>query len=226
MTKARDDKADIWKRVAQAHFTDHLELIDQSEKLAAFVAGLSAALPADLSPGAAAQYSARLDLFVFEILVEDWSFSRRRGVAKEMEQLRDRLAAAASPPPSPTRKKAGDAAGDAFAQAFLNDAEGSQEALAWLKDSGATHTLGEMASTAVSVRLVNAFYRAGAVKVWAVAIDRYPNGMENTGKLVIELPGEEALRAQVLQMASRKTEARGFGEIGDEGQRYVFLMLD
>ncbi len=115
---------------------------------------------------------------------------------------------------------------DAFAQKFLAADEHPQEALSWLKAGGDKHTLGELASTSSSIRMVNTFYRAGAAKVWAVDIDNYPNGIGNTGKLVIELPIDPPLRSQVVALASRKSYAKGFGEIDDEGQHYVFLMLD
>ncbi|MFL6519665.1 MAG: hypothetical protein ACJ8NS_05545 [Chthoniobacterales bacterium] len=115
---------------------------------------------------------------------------------------------------------------DSFVRMFFGDDETRAEALSWLKAGGDKHTLGELASTSVSVRLVNAVYRAGATKVWAVEIDRYPDGRENTGKIVIELPDEPRLRSQVLAWASRKSRAKGFGEIYDEKQHYVFLMLD
>ncbi|MEY2562273.1 MAG: hypothetical protein QOH88_466 [Verrucomicrobiota bacterium] len=115
---------------------------------------------------------------------------------------------------------------DSLVRMFFADDQYREEALSWLKAGGDRHTLGELASSSASVRLVNAVYRAGATKVWAVDIDRYPDGSENTGKIVIELPGEPRLRSQVLAWASRKSKAKGFGEIDDEKQHYVFLMLD
>ena len=128
------------------------------------------------------------------------------------------------PPPKPVSRDV--AFADAFAQKFLAADEHPREALSWLKAGGDRHTLGELASTSTSIRLVNTIYRAGATKVWAVEIDSYPNGSENTGKLVIELPCQPLLRSQVLAWASRKSKAKGFDEINDEGQHYVFLMLD
>jgi hypothetical protein len=129
------------------------------------------------------------------------------------------------PPPKPVSKEV--AFADTFAQDFLAPDEHPQEALSWLKAGGDKHTLGELASTSSSIRLVNTIYRAGASKVWAVEIDTYPNGSENTGKLVIELPSQPPLRSQVLAWASRKAKAQGFDEIiNDEGQHYVFVMLD
>ena len=128
------------------------------------------------------------------------------------------------PPPKPVSKEV--AFADAFAQKFLAADQHPQDALSWLRAGGDSHTLGELASTSSSIRLVNTIYRAGATKVWAVEIDTYPNGIENTGKLVIELPSQPLLRSQVLAWASRKSKARGFDEINDEGQHYVFLMLD
>ena len=87
---------------------------------------------------------------------------------------------------------------------FLSEDDPPQEASAWLK-AGAGHcTLGELATTSSSLRLVKAVYKAGAVKVWAVAIDRYPDGSENTGKLVIELPHDHEARMSILKWVSRK----------------------
>ncbi|MDR3401246.1 MAG: hypothetical protein P4L99_02015 [Chthoniobacter sp.] len=210
----------------QRRFPQYAQILVECEKPGDFLHRLAAALPPDLSPRVAGIYSLQLDSFVYEMLSHDLRFVSRPGVDAGIQALRDRLSEATSPPPTPAQMAAAVARVDAFSQSLLSDSESAQEALDWLRAGGKRCTLGEMASTAVSVRLVNTVYRAGAVKVWAVEIDRSPNGRENTGRLVIELPQEASARAQVLKWASRKSSAQGFGGIEDGGQRYVFVMLD
>jgi hypothetical protein len=215
-----------WKPPARNRFPDYSQLIELSAKPADFLTSFAAVLPTDSSPDAAFRHTMALDGFLFEMLCIDPRFCMRRGVVKGIRQLRERLEDLTSSKPSPAQTAGDVAAADAFAQAFLADDEHPQEALSWLRAGGDKHTLGESASTSGSIRLLNAVYRAGATKVWAVQIDSYPDGSKNTGKLVIELPQEPALRRQVFEWASRKSKAKGFGGITDEGQHYVFLMLD
>jgi hypothetical protein len=115
---------------------------------------------------------------------------------------------------------------DEFVQQFIGAPE-TKEALDWL--GGATRkkprTLGEDETTADSIQLVEELYAAGAVEVLAVEIVRYDEG-ENSGKLVIELPQTAQDREMVLDIAGKIAESGGFDRETDDGQRYVFLMLD
>ncbi len=216
-----------WKIAARKRFPDQTDLIEQSNKPADFFASLAAALPADTPPDVALRHTRGLDRLLLDILVIDPRFFMRRGVGKAVRDLRERLTDLAYVKPPPAQVARAVAFADEFAQSFLADDKRTREALSWLKGSGGKHTLGELASTAVSVRLVNTIYRAGATTVWAVKINMSPDGMENTGKLVIELPREAAARRQVLEWARRRSKGQGFDEeVTDEGQHYVFVMLD
>ncbi len=74
-------------------------------------------------------------------------------------------------------------------------------------------------------QLVEELYAAGAVEVLAVEIDRYEEG-ENSGKLVIELSQIAQDREMVLDIAGKIAESQGFDRVTDDGQKYVFVMLD
>ncbi len=63
-------------------------------------------------------------------------------------------------------------------------------------------------------------------QVFAVEIEKYPGGMENTGKLVIELPVDPAARTSVFDWAAAIARESGFDGDIDVGQRYLFVMLD
>ena len=115
---------------------------------------------------------------------------------------------------------------DEFVERFLG-LPNTKEALGWLEGSTRKkpHTLGEDESTANAIQLVEEIYAAGAVQVLAVEIDSYDEG-ENTGKLVIELPANAQDREMVLGIAGKIAESQGFDPEPDNGQRYVFVMLD
>lgn len=116
---------------------------------------------------------------------------------------------------------------DEFVQRFL-DAPDTREALGWLKEdqTGMQRTLGEGLPAKESIQFVQAFYDAGAQQVLAVKIDDYGHGMENTGKIVIQLPDAPDQRAALLAKAGEIAQSQGFDAEPDNGQRYVFLMLD
>jgi hypothetical protein len=111
----------------------------------------------------------------------------------------------------------------------LISAPNAKEAREWL-ESGRKRgfTLGVLDSTEASLALVEKAYASGAVQVTAVEIDDYPDmgGLQNTGKLVIELPDVPSKRAKVLAWASKIVEKQGFDALSDTGERYVFVMLD
>jgi hypothetical protein len=115
---------------------------------------------------------------------------------------------------------------DDFVNRFL-DSPDTAEALAWL--AGATRkkprTLGEDETTVGSIELVEELYAAEARQVLVVEIDRYDEG-ENTGKLVIELPDNAQDREMLFGIAGKIAEAQGFDAEPDNGQKYLFVMLD
>lgn len=105
-------------------------------------------------------------------------------------------------------------------------APGSREVLEWLQEGPATRTLGELATREASIELVKEVYDLGASKVMAVKIDRYPDGQENTGKLVICLPKEKVARKKLFAWAAEKAEKQGYDPEPDAGQKHLFVMLD
>jgi hypothetical protein len=81
---------------------------------------------------------------------------------------------------------------------LLNDPE-SKEVLAWLQSGPPdSRTLGELPTTAASVALAREVYALGAERVTAVRIDTYPDGEQNTGKLVITLPNDSPARKRIF----------------------------
>ncbi|MEZ6047047.1 MAG: hypothetical protein R3C11_15985 [Planctomycetaceae bacterium] len=116
---------------------------------------------------------------------------------------------------------------DKFVDRFLGQ-ENTEEALSWLKAGLDTdsHLLSEGWPTQESIDFIQRFYDAGAVEVLAVDIDQYEDGMENTGKLVIKLPEDPAKREAVLGLGGEIAMRNGFSQEPDQGQTYLFLMLD
>ncbi len=72
-----------------------------------------------------------------------------------------------------------------------------------------------------SVRLIEKIYRLGAKKAYGVEID-----MNTTGKLVIELPRSHAKRKDLFAWEARAANDQGFSPTPDEGQQWMFVMLD
>ncbi len=99
------------------------------------------------------------------------------------------------------------------------------EALQWLEASHGKNTLGELSSTQDSIELVKAIYAAGAEAVIAIEVDDY-DGMQNTGKLIIKLPTDKALRGRVFEWHGKQAESTGFDAEQDIGQSHLFSMLD
>ena len=116
----------------------------------------------------------------------------------------------------------------------LISAPDAKEAREWLQTGHerglALVTLGELDSTEESLAIVEKAYAAGAVRVTAVEIGDYPDfpggHSQNTGRLVVTLPDAPSERAEVLAWAREIAEEQGFDAETDEGQRYVFVMLD
>lgn len=102
------------------------------------------------------------------------------------------------------------------------------EAISWLRESTeeSHRTLGEFETNAQSIDLVDEAFKAGAVEVIAVEIGTYPDGSQNTGKLIIELPEDPTTRKQVLTWCNEQGERLGLDPESDFGQRYTLVMLD
>ena len=115
---------------------------------------------------------------------------------------------------------------DEFCERFLQDPE-SQEVLGWLKGGSDEdfRSLGELATTEESIALAMEVYDAGALEVFAVEIDKYPEG-QNTGKLIVKLPQGAEPRSRVLAWCGKIAEEQGFEPEPDTDQLYVFVMLD
>ena len=76
-----------------------------------------------------------------------------------------------------------------FIQKLLADPN-KAEAFSWLDEceGDSFRTVGAWESNEQSLDLIREIYKAGAVEVIAVEIDKYPGGGENTGRLVIVMP--------------------------------------
>lgn len=116
-------------------------------------------------------------------------------------------------------------ADDDFFAEFFN-VPTTKEALTWLQGGTKTkqRTLGEDERQADSIQTVEELYAAGAVQVLAVEIQTYDKGASSS-KLVIELPERAAYRKMVIDLVNQ-IGAPEFDPEVDEGQRYVFVMLN
>ncbi|MDQ3816442.1 MAG: hypothetical protein M3362_01975 [Acidobacteriota bacterium] len=110
----------------------------------------------------------------------------------------------------------------------LLDKPNKAEALSWLEESTdeSFRTVGELDSNERSYDLIDEVYKAGAVEVWAVEIDTYPDGHQNTGKLVVLLPSEPKARRRVFGWCGSRAKALGFDPDEDVGQDHLFVMLN
>ena len=102
------------------------------------------------------------------------------------------------------------------------------EALEWLRASSPSsfRNLGELETTEESVALVEWLYSCGAIKVLACKIHVYPEGDQNSGHLLIELPTDPVARAKVFDAARELAERLAFSGDVDTGQQWLFCMLD
>ena len=105
----------------------------------------------------------------------------------------------------------------------LIDTTESAEAPLWLHSEKAS--LGVM-SHSDSLFFIEKAYRIGAKAVIAVEITAYPAGSLNTGRICVEMPDDPESRARVLSWAASVAEEQGFDGENDDGQQFVFLMLD
>lgn len=112
---------------------------------------------------------------------------------------------------------------DSFCIKLLGN--GHQETRDWLK-AGRENTLGEIQTNEESLAFVKELYALGAPHVFAVEIGKYAGGLENTGKLVVELPSNGDQRSGVIGWAAKIAHEQGFDAYSDVGQMYIFVMLD
>ena len=103
----------------------------------------------------------------------------------------------------------------------------SKEALAWLQGGlPDSRTLGELPTTKASLSLAKELYALGAVQVIAVEIVTYDSGEENTGKLIILLPGDRVARVKIFSWNAKHARKMGFDPDVDAGQKHLLVMLD
>jgi|KBSSwiStaDraftv2_1062776.scaffolds.fasta_scaffold378249_1 hypothetical protein len=106
-------------------------------------------------------------------------------------------------------------------------APGTMEVLEWLRSGQpGTRTLGELPSHEASIEVAKEIYALGAIKVWAVEINKDDPELEGTGKLIVSLPKAPAVRAHVLKWCAEWAERKGYEPESDVGQDHVFVMLD
>ena len=102
------------------------------------------------------------------------------------------------------------------------------EALSWL--GGSTEdfprTLGECETNRASMDLVEEVYSAGALEVVVVDITTYPDGSQNSGRLVVRLPDEQVHRTETLRWCNKQAQRLGLPAEDEFGQRYLLVMLD
>ncbi len=99
-----------------------------------------------------------------------------------------------------------------------------REALSWVSESNAGdfRTVGEQ-SPAESLKIVKRLYTNGAKKVWAVDLEIYPGEGQSTNILIVELPDQKELRANLFLLEARCAASGGFDPVSDDGQHYMFL---
>ena len=103
------------------------------------------------------------------------------------------------------------------------DAGRQAAAQAWLE--AREHSLGEL-SWKRSRALVAKLHRLGARAIHVCQIRAYPDGTENSGNLVVEMPNEPAKRKSLLKEIDRLAREQGYEGDMDDGQRYSYVKLD
>ena len=117
---------------------------------------------------------------------------------------------------------------DEFCKSLI-EREGNEDLFEWLsKKDDIERTLGEMSTQVESVDFAAELSLAGAVKVWAIDIERASEEvrLENTGKLCVMLPKEESKRENLLEIGNGVASEQGYDAVPDKGQDYLFISLD
>jgi hypothetical protein len=86
------------------------------------------------------------------------------------------------------------------------------------------HTFDGMSSTK-SRQLARNLREAGARVVHACDVQALGDGIEGSGRVVIELPDEGIARRKIFAIVARRVVQQGFEAPADDGQRFVFLQL-
>jgi len=103
------------------------------------------------------------------------------------------------------------------------------EAGEWIESGGDEQgrTIGSCKTKQDSLNLIQEIYRAGAVKVIAVNIQRRPKSSgEHVGKLVVELPQDSNRRKTIFEWCKGQGESLGYSPEIDQGESHLFLLLD
>lgn len=112
----------------------------------------------------------------------------------------------------------------------LDDYPDARDALEWLKGAReeSERRLGELPLAEDSIELVNEYPAAGAKRVYAVNVVVDDDGSQNTGELVVDLPGPRAKkkRQQALAFCNEHNQSLGFSPIADTGQKFMHVTLD
>jgi hypothetical protein len=105
-------------------------------------------------------------------------------------------------------------------------ASNKAEAIGWLRagSQSSFRNLGEMETTEESIAFAQRFYDLGAGSVLACNIGEYDEG-QNSGHLLFQLPPDDKARERLFA-AREHAESMGFEGEPDEGQEYLFMMLD
>jgi hypothetical protein len=120
-----------------------------------------------------------------------------------------------------------------LAQRLLADPN-KREVLAWLREgAGEERGLGVLPTAEESISFAREIYEAGAEEVIAVDIEHYKReyvdgdiDRESTRKLVVVLPADPQRRKRVLRWEAKHARSIGLDPTKDEGQRYLFVLLD
>jgi hypothetical protein len=111
---------------------------------------------------------------------------------------------------------------DAFCVGLMDEGE-CRDAITWINSE--SHTLGEF-DHAKSCKLLERLTHCGCRQIFACQIDRYDDGLENTGHLVVELPKETTVRQETFREIDKLARSRGFCAPFDDGQSYAYIHLD
>ena len=106
-------------------------------------------------------------------------------------------------------------------------ASNKAEAIEWLRAGSRSsfRNLGEIETTEESIAFAQRFYDLGAESVLACKIMKYHVG-QNSGHLLIQLPSDHRARKRLFAAHGEHAESMGFEGEPDEGQKFLFMMLD
>ncbi len=147
--------------------------------------------------------------------IEDWGAEILKEVKRERRQRRKAAKNHQADPTAANRV-------DQFCIDLMKDYP-RKDAVIWIKSP--KNTLGEH-SHRKSTHLVAKLLKLGCQKIWACKIDRYDDGMENTGHLIVELPPSPKARQPLLEYIDQLASEQGYSGDFDDGQRFAYIKLD